>query len=127
MGNRFAVCVFPLVALALGCSGQNRISVAVPPEAIDDRIELAIAISEAHDSEETGAFGPDFLKRLEEAAETISSNPSDIENYKSCLDELKKVKQDDFEKIAALTAKLAGCLEIPEKFQTPLVRENRKQ
>jgi hypothetical protein len=42
------------------------------------------------------------------------------------LEELKKCKPADEEKIASLTAKMAGCLEIPEKFQPPFVRNNKK-
>ena len=49
-----------------------------------------------------------------------------VSEFKSLLEELKKCEPEDEEKIKSITAKMAGCLEIPEKFQPPFVRENKK-
>jgi hypothetical protein len=105
-----------------GCS-SNRVSVTIPVEKIQERMEIAMTLSETNDQH---FVSKDLFEDLEVAAEKVSDKPADVEEFKSLLEELKKCKPADEEKIVSLTAKMAGCIEIPEKFQPPLVRENRK-
>jgi hypothetical protein len=105
-----------------GCS-SNRVSVSIPVETIQDRMALSTMLEETHDN---FFISKALFDDLEAGAAKVSDNPADVEEFKSLLEELKKCKPADEEKIASLTAKMAGCLEIPEKFQPPFVRNNKK-
>ena len=110
---RFNQCLqlgMVLLGLTLfGCS-SNRVSVSIPVEETNDQYFVSKAL----------------FNDLEAAADKVSDNPADVDEFKSLLEELKKCEPEDEEKIKSITAKMAGCLEIPEKFQPPFVRENKK-
>jgi hypothetical protein len=110
-----------------GCSDVTRVSVSVPPELMQVRMEVVSLLSEAHDIEETGAtVGKGILLQLKEAAPKISNNTADVDKFKSYLSELEDVKKNDVQEIKSLTGKMVACIEIPEPFQTSFVRENKK-
>ena len=123
---RFNQCLqFGMVLFGItlfGCS-SNRVSVSIPVETIQDRMALSTMLEETHDN---FFISKALFDDLEAGAAKVSDNPADVEEFKSLLEELKKCKPADEEKIASLTAKMAGCLEIPEKFQPPFVRNNKK-
>lgn len=123
---RFNQCLqFSMVLFGItlfGCS-SNRVSVSIPVETIQDRMALSTMLEETHDN---FFISKALFDDLEAGAAKVSDNPADVEEFKSLLEELKKCKPADEEKIASLTAKMAGCLEIPEKFQPPFVRNNKK-
>ena len=105
-----------------GCS-SNRVSVSIPVEKIQERMEIATTLEETNDQYFVSKA---LFNDLEAAADKVSDNPADVDEFKSLLEELKKCEPEDEEKIKSITAKMAGCLEIPEKFQPPFVRENKK-
>ncbi|MCK4684244.1 MAG: hypothetical protein MPJ25_13810 [Pirellulales bacterium] len=112
-----------LLGLTLfGCS-SNRVSVSIPVEKIQERMEIATTLEETNDQYFVSKA---LFNDLEAAADKVSDNPADVDEFKSLLEELKKCEPEDEEKIKSITAKMAGCLEIPEKFQPPFVRENKK-
>lgn len=123
---RFNQCLqFSMVLFGItlfGCS-SNRVSVSIPVETIQYRMALSTMLEETHDN---FFISKALFDDLEAGAAKVSDNPADVEEFKSLLEELKKCKPADEEKIASLTAKMAGCLEIPEKFQPPFVRNNKK-
>ena len=123
---RFNQCLqlgMVLLGLALfGCS-SNRVSVSIPVEKIQERMEIATTLEETNDQYFVSKA---LFNDLEAAADKVSDNPADVDEFKSLLEELKKCEPEDEEKIKSITAKMAGCLEIPEKFQPPFVRENKK-
>ncbi len=117
---QFGMLLFGLTFF--GCS-SNRVSVTIPVEKIQERMEIATTLEETNDQYFVSKA---LFDDLEAAADKISDNPSDVEEFKSLLGELKECEPEDEEKIKSITAKMAGCLEIPEKFQPPFVRENKK-
>ena len=123
---RFNQCLqlgMVLLGLTLfGCS-SNRVSVSIPVEKIQERMEIATTLEETNDQ---FFVSKALFNDLEAAADKVSDNPADVDEFKSLLEELKKCEPEDEEKIKSITAKMAGCLEIPEKFQPPFVRENKK-
>ena len=123
---RFNQCLqFGMVMFGItlfGCS-SNRVSVTIPVEKIQDRMEIATTLEETNDQYFVSQA---LFDDLEASASKISDNPADVEEFKSLLEELKKCKPEDEEQIKSITAKMAGCLEIPEKFQPPFVRNNKK-
>ena len=123
---RFNQCLqFSMVLFGItlfGCS-SNRVSVSIPVETIQDRMALSTMLEETHDN---FFISKALFDDLEAGAAKVSDNPADVEEFKSLLEELKKCKPEDEEQIKSITAKMAGCLEIPEKFQPPFVRNNKK-
>ena len=123
---RFNQCLqLSMVLLGLtlfGCS-SNRVSVSIPVEKIQERMEIATTLEETNDQ---FFVSKALFNDLEAAADKVSDNPADVDEFKSLLEELKKCEPEDEEEIKSITAKMAGCLEIPEKFQPPFVRENKK-
>ncbi|HBU36247.1 MAG TPA: hypothetical protein DEB70_00435 [Planctomycetaceae bacterium] len=117
---QFGMLLFGLTFF--GCS-SNRVSVTIPVEKIQERMEIATTLEETNDQYFVSKA---LFDDLEAAADKISDNPTDVEEFKSLLEELKKCKPEDEEQIKSITGKMAGCLEIPEKFQPPFVRENKK-
>ena len=119
---RFNQCLqFGMVMFGItlfGCS-SNRVSVTIPVEKIQDRMEIATMLEETNDQYFVSKA---LFDDLEASASKISDNPADVEEFKSLLEELKKCKPEDEEQIKSITGKMAGCLEIPEKFQPPFVR-----
>jgi len=116
-----------LLGLFVGCSGVTRVSVQGSPEVIEKRLEIVSLLEQVHSLEETNAFGPAIIAQLKEAESDISGDPADVEKFKSLLAELETLKKSDVEKIKSTAAAMAGCIDIPEGFQTSFVRENRKK
>jgi len=123
---RFNQCLqFSMVLFGItlfGCS-SNRVSVSIPVETIQDRMALSTMLEETHDN---FFISKALFDDLEAGAAKVSDNPADVAEFKSLLEELKKCKPEDEEQIKSITGKMAGCLEIPEKFQPPFVRNNKK-
>ena len=123
---RFNQCLqlgMVLLGLTLFWCSSNRVSVSIPVEKIQERMEIATTLEETNDQYFVSKA---LFNDLEAAADKVSDNPADVDEFKSLLEELKKCEPEDEEKIKSITAKMAGCLEIPEKFQPPFVRENKK-
>lgn len=116
-----------LLGFFIGCSGGTRVSVSGDPEIIQKRLDIVSLIEQVHSVEETNAFGPAVIAQLKEAGLNISGDPGDVEKFKSLLAELESLKKTDVEKIKSTTAAMAGCVDLPEGFQTSFVRENRKK
>ena len=117
---QFGMVIFGITLF--GCS-SNRVSVTIPGGGGQDRMESATMLEETNDQYFVSQA---LFDDLEASASKISDNPADVEEFKSLLEELKKCKPEDEEQIKSITAKMAGCLEIPEKFQPPFVRNNKK-
>jgi len=90
--------------------------------------DVASYLGEMYDSSTAGGFSLEGVrekcKYIEMDVEKVSGNSEDVAAFKDLLGKLKKAKTED--KVKELCAKMAGLLELPEVWQTQLVRDNKK-
>ena len=118
-----AVCLLALVAGCGGGSGGTPIG-----ENLQAKRDVASYLGEMYDSSTAGGFSlggvREKCKYIEMDVEKVSGNPEDVAAFKDLLGKLKKAKTED--EVKELCAKMAGLLDLPEVWQTQLVRDNKK-
>ena len=118
-----ATCLLALVAGCSGGSGGTPIG-----ENLQAKRDVASYLGEMYDSSTAGGFSlggvREKCKYIEMDVEKVSGNPEDVAAFKDLLGKLKKAKTED--EVKELCAKMAGLLELPEVWQTQLVRDNKK-
>ena len=118
-----AACLLALVAGCSGGSGGTPIG-----ENLQAKRDVASYLGEMYDSSTAGGFSlggvREKCKYIEMDVEKVSGNPEDVAAFKDLLGKLKKAKTED--EVKELCAKMAGLLDLPEVWQTQLVRDNKK-
>lgn len=118
-----ATCLLALVAGCSGGSGGTPIG-----ENLQAKRDVASYLGEMYDSSTAGGFSlggvREKCKYIEMDVEKVSGNPEDVAAFKDLLGKLKKAKTED--EVKELCAKMAGLLDLPEVWQTQLVRDNKK-
>lgn len=115
-----------LLGLIVGCSGGSG---GTPiGDDLQAKRDIASYLGEMYDSSSAGGFSlggvREKCKYIEMDAEKVSGNSEDVAAFKDLLGKLKKSKTED--EVKELCAKMAGLLDLPEVWQTQLVRDNKK-
>jgi hypothetical protein len=115
-----------LLGLLVGCSGGS--SGTPMGDDLQAKRDVASYLGEMYDSSTAGGFSlrgvREKCKYIEMDVEKVSGNSEDVAAFKDLLGKLKKAKTED--EVKELCAKMAGLLDIPEVWQTQLVRDNKK-
>ena len=115
-----------LLGLLVGCSGGS--SGTPMGDDLQAKRDVASYLGEMYDSSTAGGFSlggvREKCKYIEMDVEKVSGNPEDVAAFKDLLGKLKKAKTED--EVKELSAKMAGLLDLPEVWQTQLVRDNKK-
>ena len=115
-----------LLGLLVGCSGGS--SGTPMGDDLQAKRDVASYLGEMYDSSTAGGFSLRGVREkcnyIEMDVEKVSGNSEDVAAFKDLLGKLKKAKTED--EVKELCAKMAGLLDIPEVWQTQLVRDNKK-
>jgi len=115
--NSLASLVILSVLPLFGCSPS---SIEMPPDHIQQRVEMYVLVSEMHDRETVLAG---HIKDLFECANSLPQTFTDAEEAKKILGKLRKAKKDK-KQIELLTRQLSTLIPLPEKYSKWKIKES---
>ena len=104
-----------------GCNGSG-LPPEIKSEAFGERRDVSNYLEQMFDA---GKTNRQTLSYIEGFADLVSSNSADVESFQSLLIKLKKNR--DQKKLGPMLIEMAQLIELPEKYQSRLVREGDPQ